>query len=275
MNIAELIDQALKEDLPRGDITTEALGIATQNGRAKLIAKEDLVLSGAEIFTRVAHALDPKLDVQWLFKNGDLILKQQTIATIRGDMLALLKAERVGLNFLGHLSGIATLTRCFVEKTEGTQTKILDTRKTTPLLRALEKQAVVHGRGSNHRMNLSDAILIKENHIQVAGSIRNAVEKIRKNLQMPIEVECQNLDDVKQAVELRVQRILLDNMDSQTMKQCLEVIPAQIETEASGNMTLDRIRDVAKLGVKYISVGALTHSAPCADISLLFEWHNS
>ncbi len=275
MNVAELIDQALKEDLPRGDITTEALGIDTQNGRAKLIAKEDLVLSGSEIFTQVAHALDPKLEIQWLFKNGDLVLKQQTMATIRGDMLALLKAERVGLNFLGRLSGIATLTRCFVEKTEGTQTKILDTRKTTPLLRSLEKQAVVHGRGSNHRMNLSDAILIKENHIQVAGSIRNAVEKIRKNMEMPIEVECQNLEEVKQAVELRVQRILLDNMDLQTMKKCLEVIPAQIETEASGNMTLDRIRDVAKLGVKYISVGALTHSAPCADISLLFEWQKS
>lgn len=275
MTVAELIDQALKEDLPRGDITTEALGIASQLGRAKLVAKEDLVLSGSEVFTQVAHALDPELDVHWLFKNGDLILKQQTMATIRGDMLALLKAERVGLNFLGRLSGIATLTRCFVEKTEGTNTKILDTRKTTPLLRTLEKQAVVHGRGSNHRMNLSDAILIKENHIQVAGSIRNAVEKTRRNLQLPIEVECQTLEDVKQAVELRVQRILLDNMDLQTMKQCLDVIPAQIETEASGNMTLDRIKDVAKLGVKYISVGALTHSAPCADISLLFDWQKT
>lgn len=275
MNLTELIDQALKEDLPRGDITTEALGIATQIGRAKLVAKEDLVLSGSEVFTQVAHSLDPKLEIQWLFKNGDLVLKQQTLATVRGDMLALLKAERVALNFLGRLSGVATLTRCFVEKTEGTDTKILDTRKTTPLLRTLEKQAVVHGRGANHRMNLSDAILIKENHIQVAGSIRGAVEKIRKNLQQPIEVECQTLDDVKEAVELRVQRILLDNMDLQTMKNCLEIIPAQIETEASGNMTLDRIRDVAKLGVKYISVGALTHSAPCADISLLFEWQKS
>lgn len=274
MNTTELIEQALKEDLPRGDLTTEALNISSQNGRAKLVAKEDLVLSGSEVFTEVAHALDPALDVQWLFNNGDLVLKQQTLATIRGDMVALLKAERVGLNFLGRLSGIATLTRCFVEKTEGTKTKILDTRKTTPLLRELEKKAVVHGRGMNHRMNLSDAILIKENHIQVAGSIRAAVEKIRKNLTLPIEVECQTFDDVKEAVDLRVHRILLDNMDINLMRKCLEVIPAQIETEASGNMTLDRIADVAKLGVQFISVGALTHSPPCADISLLFDWQN-
>jgi len=273
MKITELIEKALMEDMPRGDITTEALGLTTKNGRAKLVAKEDLVLSGAEIFNQVIHALDPKLEVQWMFKNGDLVLKQQTLATIRGDMIALLKAERVALNFLGRLSGIATLTRCFVEKTEGTKTKILDTRKTTPMLRELEKLAVTHGRGLNHRMNLSDAIMIKENHIQVAGSIRKAVEKIRETMQLPIEVECRTLEDVKEAVSLNVNRILLDNMDLATMKSCLNVIPASIETEASGNMTLDRIHDVSKLGVTFISVGALTHSAPCADVSLLFEWN--
>lgn len=272
MTTIELIEKALKEDMPRGDLTTEALGLNTQEGRAKLIAKEDLVLSGAEVFEQTVHALDPKLEVQWLFKNGDLVLKQQTLATIRGDMIALLKAERVALNFLGRLSGIATITRCFVEKTEGTHTKILDTRKTTPLLRELEKMAVKHGRGVNHRMNLSDAILVKENHIHVAGSIRKAIGKIRETMQLPIEVECRTLEDVREAVELRVQRILLDNMDLVLMKKCLDVIPTSIETEASGNMTLDRIHDVAKLGVTFISVGALTHSAPCADISLMFEW---
>ena len=172
-----------------------------------------------------------------------------------------------------HLSGIATLTHAFVLQTQGTSCRILDTRKTLPLYRELEKKAVVHGGGLNHRMNLSDAILIKDNHISVCGGITAAVQRVRVQSLKPIEVEARTLSDVEECVHLKVHRILLDNMDNELLRKSLEIIPSSIFTEASGNMTLDRVASVAKLGVNFISVGALTHSAPSADVSLMFDWN--
>lgn len=272
MNLHDLIIAALKEDMPSGDVTTENLGLGPHWGRARLIAKQDLSLSGMNAFEQTVLALDPQAKLKWHFADGDIILKQQIICTIQGDLIQLLKAERVGLNLLMHLSGIATLTQQYVKKIANYKTQILDTRKTLPGYRELEKKAVVHGGGKNHRMNLSDAIMIKDNHITVMGGITSAVEKIRNNTHLPIEVEAKTLDEVKECVALNIHRILLDNMNLETMAHAVRLIPSHIEIEASGNMNLDRVSDVASLGVHFISVGALTHSAPSADISLMFHW---
>lgn len=272
MTIHELIKAALKEDMPMGDITTESLAVKPKQGEAILKAKADLVLSGSVVFEQTLLLLEPHVKIKWLFEEGDLVYKGQNICAIEGDLIQILKAERVALNFLGQLSGIATLTRQFVKAVEGTKTRILDTRKTTPLFRELEKRAVVHGGGMNHRFNLSDAILIKDNHISLMGGITKAVERTRQHTDLPIEVETSNLEQVKEAVSLRVHRILLDNMNNEMLIQALKLIPDFVKTEASGNMSLDRVGSVASLGVDFISVGALTHSAPCADVSLLFDW---
>lgn len=274
MTLLELIRAAIKEDMPHGDVTTESLALKPRPGRARLKAKEDIVLSGAMAFEQSMQALEPSCRVKWHFEEGDEILKNQIICTIEGDLVQILKAERVALNFLGHLSGIATHTRRFVKQISGTKTKILDTRKTTPAFRDLEKRAVVHGGGANHRMNLSTAILIKDNHISVMGGITNAINRVREHSQLPIEVEARTLEEVKEAVEMKAQRILLDNMDNEILKKALALVPADVETEASGNMNLERVRSVAEIGVNYISVGALTHSAPCADVSLVFQWED-
>ncbi|MFN3454302.1 MAG: carboxylating nicotinate-nucleotide diphosphorylase [Pseudobdellovibrio sp.] len=273
MTTTELIKAALKEDMPYGDVTTDSLGVKPKVGEAILKAKADIVLSGSVAFEQTLQFLEPNVKIKWLFEEGDFVYKGQTICSIEGDLIQVLKAERVALNFLGLLSGIATLTRKFVKEVEGTKTKILDTRKTTPLFRELEKRAVVHGGGVNHRFNLSDAILIKDNHISLmGGSITKAVERTRQHTDLALEVEASNLEQVKEAVSLNVNRILLDNMDNSTLKEALKLIPDHIKTEASGNMSLERVKSVAELGVDFISVGALTHSAPCADISLLFDW---
>jgi nicotinate-nucleotide pyrophosphorylase (carboxylating) len=271
----ELIHVALKEDMPNGDLTTDSMALAPRFGQARLMAKEDLVLSGAVAFEQTILALDPMAKIQWHFKEGDLVLSRQILCHITGDLIQVLKAERVALNFIGHLSGIATYTRCFVKQVEHTKTRILDTRKTLPAFRELEKKAVAHGGGMNHRFNLSDAILIKENHITVAGGITNAVKRIREHTKEVIEVECSTLDEIKEAVALNVDRILLDNMPNELMTEALKIIPQPIKTEASGNMTVDRVKSVAELGVDFISVGALTHSAPNADVSLLFDWQQT
>ncbi len=272
MTTIELIRAALKEDMPLGDITTESLAHKPKVGEALLKAKEDLVLSGANTFEETILFLEPQARVKWQFNEGDLIYKGQNICSIEGDLIQVLKAERVALNFLGRLSGIATFTRHFVKEVEGTKTKILDTRKTTPLLRGLEKRAVQHGGGTNHRFNLSEAVMIKDNHITLMGGITKAVNRLRQHCDLPIEVEASQLDQVKECVELKVQRILLDNMTNEMIAAALKLIPAEIKTEASGNMTLARVKSVAQLGVDFISVGALTHSAPSADVSLLFDW---
>ncbi len=272
MTVLELIKLAIKEDLPLGDITTESLAVRPKQGEAILKAKADLVLSGTVAFEETVQFLEPHVKIKWLFNEGDFIYKNQTLCSIEGDLIQVLKAERVALNFLGKLSGIASLTRQFVKAIEGSQTRILDTRKTTPLFRELEKKAVIHGGGLNHRFNLSDAILIKDNHISLMGGITKAVLRTRQHTDLAIEVEASSLDQVKECIDLRVDRILLDNMNNEKLSEALAIIPDHIQTEASGNMTLDRVGSVSKLGVDFISVGALTHSAPCADISLLFDW---
>lgn len=272
MTLLQLIQTALYEDMPQGDLTTDCLALKPRLGRAVLKAKQDLVLSGSGPFEQTMHVLEPNVKIKWLFEEGQKVLRGQNICTLEGDLIQILKAERVALNFLGHLSGIATYTHKFVQQVEGTTTQILDTRKTTPGLRDLEKKAVVHGGGRNHRMSLSSAILIKDNHITVMGGLKEAVTRVRANSRLPIEVECRTVEEVQLAIDLKVNRMLLDNMENETLKTCMKMIPEHIETEASGNMNLDRVRSVALLGVTYISVGALTHSAPVADVSLLFDW---
>ncbi len=273
VTLQEIIQIALNEDMPQGDITTDSLGfpLKTKMGRARLIAKEDLVLSGQDFFSQTLLTLDPDLIIKWLYFDGDLILKGQTVASLSGDLIPLLKGERVALNFLGHFSGIATYTRCFVKEIEGLKTQILDTRKTLPLYRVWEKKSVADGQGHNHRLNLSESVLIKDNHIRLAGGISSAVKEIRSRSDLPIEVECSTRDEVKEAIECHVQVILLDNMSNEMMRESLKLIPHSIRTEASGNMSLSRLKSVAELGVDYISVGAITHSAPCADFSLLLD----
>jgi nicotinate-nucleotide pyrophosphorylase (carboxylating) len=271
-SILSLIENALLEDLPNGDLTTDNLAIGPKMGTARLVAKADLVLSGSDVFEQTVLLLEPNMQITWHKHDGDEILNQQTVCTLMGDMIQLLKAERTALNFIQHLSGIATQTRAFVKKVQHTETKILDTRKTLPGYRALEKRAVRHGGGQNHRMNLSHWVMIKDNHIAVAGGIPQAVQRIRQHFSGPQCVECSSLDQVKEAVELKVERILLDNMSTEMIKKSLELIPEAIEVEASGNMSLGRVTEVAETGVDFISVGALTHSAPAADLSLLFDW---
>lgn len=275
MKLSEMIQVAYAEDMPHGDLTTESLALTDRPGDARLVAKEDLVMSGMEVFEQCLKHVVPKAQLQWQFKDGDFILANQNVCWIKADLVQLLKAERVALNFLGHLSGIATLTRCFVQEVQDTSCKILDTRKTTPLMRALEKQAVRNGGGTNHRMDLSSAILIKENHIRAVGDLQQAIKEVRRKSLAAIEVECATLQEVEWAVSCKVNRILLDNMTDDQIRVARAKIPATIEIEASGNMKLERVGPVARLGVDFISVGALTHSAPCADFSMLFEWQQT
>ena len=272
LTLKELVKAAILEDMPQGDLTTDSLGFPPRPGRAKLMAKQDLTLSGAPVFEQTLITLDPQVKCRWHFEEGDEVLNQQNICTIQGDLVQILKAERVALNFLMHLSGIATLTRAFVNEVRDTDTRILDTRKTLPGYRDLEKKAVLHGGGVNHRANLSSALLLKDNHIRMAGGIREAIQRVRSYSKLPLIVEAETLDEVQSCIQMGVERILLDNMDNETISRALEQIPDGIETEASGNMTLQRVRSVALLGVDYISVGTLTHSAPSADVSLKFEW---
>jgi nicotinate-nucleotide pyrophosphorylase (carboxylating) len=271
---SELIADAFKEDLPGADLTTDPLENQNLKGYAFLIAKADIKLSGQEMFTQSILHVAPASQIKWHFKDGDTVLKQQKICTIHGPLLPVLKAERVALNFLGFLSGVATLTHLFVSACgEDSRLKILDTRKIVPGYRDLVKKAVRDGGGTNHRRDLSAAVLIKENHIRVAGGIAAAVEQIRAVNKTAITVEVTTLAEVREAVELKVQRLLLDNMDDSTLEQAIALIPEEMETEASGNMTLERVRVLAQMeGLDFVSVGAITHSAPTADVSLLFDF---
>ena len=278
MKLDELTRLTLSEDLPSGeDVTTDLLvenpGVKT---KAYLVAKEDLVLSGLEPFEQCFRHIEPSVRINWFFKPGDMILNQQKVALLEGELQTLLKGERSALNFLGHLSGVATLTRCFVEaaKEAPQPCSIVDTRKTLPLLRALQKQAVRDGGGKNHRMHLGDEILIKENHRKGLKDLALKLDQLaRRRPELRITIECRNIEEVRQAIDLPLHCVLLDNMTLENMKEALQLIPARIETEASGNMTIDRVREVAKLGINRISVGAITHSAPNADFSLLISPH--
>lgn len=279
MTLSDLVREALREEEATGDRATAALGLAPRFGQGRLLAKEDLILSGTTAFEQTLEALEPTLKVQWYFREGDQVLKNQIVCHLTGDLVQILKAERVAVNFISHLSGIATLTRAFVQAVGGLETLILDTRKTLPGFRELERKAVVHGGGMNHPTRFPDFILIKENHLQLAGGMSRAFKRIRSHSDAKIEVECSNIQAVKEATDNRAEAILLDNMSDPEISEAVMWIKAsdqkrQTRTliEASGNMKLDRVRSVAELGVDAISVGALTHSAPASDLSLGLEW---
>ncbi len=268
--VREIIERALAEDIGHGDITTEAAVDPEAEGKASVIAKQGFVLAGIEVFLEVFLALSPGVDFAVDHMDGDRIKKGETIAALSGPLAALLAGERVALNLLQRMSGIATLTARYVKAVEGTKVRILDTRKTTPGLRALEKYAVRVGGGYNHRFGLYDGALIKDNHIAAAGGIRKAVNAARKGIPhtLRIEVECEGMDDVKEALNAGADIIMLDNMDADSMRKAVRLINGRSLAEASGNMTLGRVRAVAWTGVDFISVGALTHSAPAVDISM-------
>ncbi|VAX24043.1 Quinolinate phosphoribosyltransferase [decarboxylating] [hydrothermal vent metagenome] len=266
-----LIKRALAEDAPHGDITSRATIPPRAKCKARAIAKQEMTLAGIDLFADVFHALDTNVKIKKLFKDGELVPKGAIIATIQGKTRAILTAERVALNYLQRLSGIATLTKKFVDAVAGTKTVILDTRKTTPGLRDLEKYAVLCGGGQNHRRDLSEMALIKENHVTSAGGIAEAVSRIRKKYKTKIEVETRNLKEVAEALQAGADRIMLDNMTPAQAKRAVAQIAGLAETEASGNMNLKTVRKYAETGVDFISIGALTHSPPSADISLLLD----
>ena len=271
-----LIHWALDEDLgERGDITTNALDRGEGLSHAQILAKQDGVICGVGIAKQVFLKVDSTTVYSPLQQDGDRVQKGQPICDIKGPAKSILTAERTALNFLGRLSGIATLTFHFVEKIKGTSAAILDTRKTTPGWRQLEKYAVTCGGGQNHRLGLYDMFLIKENHIKSAGGISTAVQQCRAFMQKhgfecPIEVEAQNETQVKEALQLEVDRIMLDNMSPRQMSACVRLVANGIPLEASGNVSLATVRKIAETGVDYISVGSLTHSAATFDLSLLF-----
>jgi nicotinate-nucleotide pyrophosphorylase (carboxylating) len=270
LNIDPLILAALREDMPAGDVTTESIIREPRAGRADLICKQDGVLAGLPLFCRVFQLLDETADFQTSLADGQPVAKGQLIGVLSGDIRAILMGERTALNFLQRLSGIASLTAAMVKELAGSQTQLLDTRKTTPNLRSLEKYAVLMGGGHNHRSNLSDGVLIKDNHINAAGGIAQAVALARQHAPFlrQIEVEVENLDMVRQALEARVDIIMLDNMSDEQIEAAIKLIGNQAKTECSGNMVRQRLRRLANLGVDYISMGSLTHSAPSLDFSL-------
>ena len=265
-----IIDTALNEDVGSGDITTSAIVDPSLNGKAQLFAKEEMLLSGIGIFSRVFFLLNPEIVVECTYHDGDIIPKGTTIGTVTGSMRGILSGERTALNFLQHLSGIATLTRQYVEKTDPSTVRVIDTRKTTPGLRVLEKYAVRMGGGFNHRFGLFDGILIKDNHIAAAGSISEAVKKIKATVPhtLKIEVEVEDIHGLEEAIGVGADAILLDNMSVKEMKEAVLIAGGKVLLEASGGITLETIEAISKTGVNLISVGAITHSAPSVDISL-------
>jgi len=237
---------------------------------AAVLAKQDLILAGLDIARAIFHDLDPKIQFTAVVTDGNTINAGAEIAKLSGNTRALLAGERIALNLLQHLSGIATLTAAYIEKLKGLKTEVLDTRKTLPGLRRLEKYAVRVGGGRNHRFGLYDGVLIKDNHIKASGSITNAVESVRKSVHhlLKIEVETKNLDEVREALTAQADIIMLDNMSIETMHKAVKLIAGNALTEASGNITLESIRAIAETGVDFISSGSLTHSAPAVDMSM-------
>ena len=266
----KLIMQALEEDITSEDISTNAVMPKEQMGEVDLICKEDGVIAGLWVFERVFTLLDPNVTVSLSVKDGDEVKKGQKMGTVAGDIRVLLSGERTALNYLQRMSGIATYTRSVAKLLEGSKTKLLDTRKTTPNMRIFEKYAVRVGGGYNHRYNLSDGVLLKDNHIGAAGSVRKAVEMAREYAPFvrKIEIETENLDMVREAVEAGADIIMLDNMSPEMMQDAVAYIDGRAKTECSGNVTKENVAQLAAVGVDYISSGALTHSAPILDISL-------
>jgi nicotinate-nucleotide pyrophosphorylase (carboxylating) len=266
------IDAALREDMPEGDVTSDSIIPANARSEAYFLAKEDGVLAGLAVASRVFERIDPAVIFIERFRDGASFSKSDKLARVKGPTAALLKGERTALNFLQHLCGVATVTRRFVEAVAGTKTRILDTRKTVPGLRLLDKYAVRAGGGTNHRVSLSDMVLIKDNHLRHVGSVAEAVRRARSRVRpgVRIEVEAANLLQVREALAAGADMVMLDNMPLETMRQAVGLAGGRVPLEASGNMTLDRVRSVAETGVDFISVGALTHSARAVDISLDF-----
>lgn len=264
------IRMALEEDINNEDVSTNAVMPEYKKGEVQLIGKEDGIIAGLEIFERVFTLLDPQTKTVCTVKDGDSVKKGQVLAVVTGDIRVLLSGERTALNYLQRMSGIATYTNNVVKLLEGTATKLLDTRKTTPGMRVFEKYAVRVGGGGNHRYNLSDGVLLKDNHIDAAGGIRQAVEAARAYAPFVrrIEVEVEDLSMVKEAVEAGADIIMLDNMTPEMMAEAIHIINGRAETECSGNITKENIKAIASLGIDYVSSGALTHSAPILDISL-------
>lgn len=266
--LERIVHSALAEDIGAGDVTTEATVPVDAVGTADLLVKERGVVCGLRAAEATFLALDPDIRFEALVRDGDVVEPPAVVARVTGSQRAILTGERVALNFLGRLSGIATLTRRYVDAVEGTGAAVLDTRKTTPGLRALEKHAVASGGGRNHRFGLDDAVLIKDNHLRAAGSITAAVELVRAASDLPIEVECDTLDQVGEAIDAGAGAILLDNMTLDRLGEAVALVRRRARLEASGGVTLDTIRAIAETGVDEISVGALTHSARSLDVSL-------
>lgn len=270
LNLDEELLRALREDITSEDVTTNAVMPQARVGQADLICKETGVLAGLEVFTRVFTLLDASCTVEAAFQDGDTIQNGERVAVVRGDIRALLSGERVALNYLQRMCGIATYTRSLVKELEGSQTQLLDTRKTTPNMRWFEKYAVTVGGGKNHRYNLSDGVLIKDNHIGAAGGVRQAVEMARAYAPFvrKIEVEVESLDMLEEALKAGADIIMLDNMDLETMREAVRRVGGHAQTECSGNVTKERLKAIAEIGVDFVSCGALTHSAPILDLSL-------
>jgi nicotinate-nucleotide pyrophosphorylase (carboxylating) len=270
LNADHLILEALSEDITSEDITTNAVMPEAKTGEVELICKENGIIAGLDVFERVFVLLDNTTKVEFYCKDGDEVKAGQLMATVRGDIRVLLSGERTALNYLQRMSGIATYTRDVSSLLAGSKTKLLDTRKTTPNMRIFEKYAVKVGGGYNHRYNLSDGVLLKDNHIGAAGSVTAAITMAKEYAPFvrKIEVEVETLDMVKEAVDAGADIIMLDNMSYETMKEAIAIINGRAETECSGNVTKENIAEIADIGVDYISSGALTHSAPILDISL-------
>ena len=270
LQVDHLLMEALQEDISSEDVTTNAVMKEAVPGEVDLIAKQDGIIAGLEVFRRVFQLLDEKTETEFFCRDGEQVTNGQLMGKVRGDIRVLLSGERVALNYLQRMSGIATYTRSLVSLLEGTKIKLLDTRKTTPNMRIFEKYAVRTGGGQNHRYNLSDGILLKDNHIGAAGGVREAVRLAKEYAPFvrKIEVETENLEMVKEAVEAGADIIMLDNMSPKEMKEAVRLIDGRAKTECSGNVTRENISRLVDIGVDYISSGALTHSAPILDISM-------
>lgn len=267
--VEKYVRRALNEDLQYGDITTESVVLDNKIAKVDVIAKEDGVIAGTEVFKMVFKLLG-NVEVSFSVRDGDEVKKGEHLGYVLGDAKNILMGERVALNYMQRMCGIATLTREFTKKLEGTNVRLLDTRKTTPNMRLFEKYAVKVGGGTNHRFGLNDGVMIKDNHIEAAGGIKNAIFLARKNSPFvrKIEVEVENIEQLYEALEAKADIIMLDNMDIETLKKAVILIDGNAEVEASGNVTLDTISEIAKTGVDFISTGAVTHSFKVLDISM-------
>lgn len=277
-SLKERIASALAEDIGDGDVTVQSVTEYDEHSQAEIIAKQDGIIAGLEVASLVFGHSGPPLDIVKKVEDGDHVSSGEQLMTIEGSGNTILRSERTALNLLGRISGIATLSGQYVDAIQGTQAKILDTRKTTPLWRDLEKYAVRTGGGVNHRMGLYDMILIKENHIRWAGGLKKAVSNAldfrSANRSVKIEVEVQTLEELREIVDTGIERVLLDNMSVDGIKEAVQIAQGKVQLEVSGGVTLETVRDYAETGVNFISVGALTHSAPAFDVSLLFKEEN-